>query len=113
MFGIPFVLGTLLFSAIAVMSVCGKITVTVDDGLGRLFAGVGPIGWARHFNWTEITAIEEDYAAYHCKNGSCPVVIALVGSTKLKIGAMLSEACRVFLVQELRRLLAMRGRGSD
>ena len=45
LFGIPFVLGTLLFGSIAIMSVCGKITLTVNGQTGKLFEGVGPIGW--------------------------------------------------------------------
>jgi len=57
LFGIPFILGTLLFGSIAVMSVCGKVTVTVDGDEGVIFAGAGPIGWRRRFNWRNVTSI--------------------------------------------------------
>jgi hypothetical protein len=57
LFGIPFVLGTLLFGSIAIMSVCGKILVAVDGDKGVVFTGVGPIGWRRKFDWRSVTAI--------------------------------------------------------
>jgi hypothetical protein len=107
LFGIPFVIGTLLFGSIAVMSVCGKITLTVDNNLGRLFAGVGPIGWTRQFDWASITRIEEDRLGYNY-SGSHGLVIALIGKTRLKFGSMLREPRRYFLLQGLRKLLASR-----
>ena len=57
LFGIPFILGTLLFGSIAVMSVCGKVVVNVDDENGVIFTGVGPIGWRRRFNWSNVSGI--------------------------------------------------------
>ena len=50
LFGIPFLLGTLLFGSVAMMSLCGKVTVKVDDDDGVIFTGVGPIGWRRRFS---------------------------------------------------------------
>lgn len=110
LFGIPFFLGTLLFGSIAVMSVCGKIVVSVDRDEGRVFAGVGPFGWTRQFDWASISGVEEDYLGYHY-SGSNGLAIALIGQTKLKLGSMLTEARRYYLLQGLRQLLARRTRG--
>jgi hypothetical protein len=103
LFGIPFVLGTLLFGGIAVMTVCGRIDVIVEDTAGRLFTGVGPFGWTRRFDWSEVTRIEEDVLGYQY-SGSNGQVISLVGKTRLKFGSMMSEARRYFLLQGLRVL---------
>ena len=110
LFGIPFVLGTLLFGSIAVMSVCGKLTVTInrnDDG--RVFSGVGPFGWTRRFNWALITAVEEEPVG-HQHPGSNGLAISLIGQSRLKFGSMLSEPRRYYVMQVLRKLLASRGR---
>lgn len=109
LFGIPFVLGTLLFGSIAVMSVCGRIVVSVDRNDGRVFAGVGPFGWKRRFDWLSIKAIEEDHLGYHY-SGSNGLTISLVGQSRLKFGSMLSEARRYYVLRSLRILLAMRGK---
>ncbi|MCA9284125.1 MAG: hypothetical protein KDA22_02835 [Phycisphaerales bacterium] len=108
LFGIPFVLGTLLFGSIAVMSVCGRIVVSIDHSDGRVFAGVGPIGWTRRFDWRSITSVEENSSGYHA-SGSTGLVIALVGQSRLKFGSMLSDPRRFYVLQGLRVLLAARG----
>ena len=43
LFGIPFVLGTLFFGSLAVMTVRGKVVIAVDRNAGRIFTGVGRI----------------------------------------------------------------------
>jgi len=106
LFGIPFVLGTLLFGSIAIMSVCGKTTVTVEGNAGRLFVGVGPIGWARRFDWYSINCVEEDHLGH-----SHEFLISLVGKTRMKLGWMLTEPRRSFLLQGLRKQLASRPTG--
>lgn len=109
LFGIPFVLGTLAFGSMAVMTVCGKTTVTVDNfsNASRIFTGVGPIGWTRRFEWASITRIEEDYPGYQ-SSGSSGMVIVLIGRTRLKFGSMLTDPRRYFLLQGLRKQLSRR-----
>lgn len=103
LFGIPFVIGTLLFGGLALMTVCGRIDVIVADTAGRLFTGVGPFGWTRRFEWSEVTRIEEDVLGYQ-HSGSNGHVISLVGKTRLRFGSMMSDARRYFLLQGLRVL---------
>jgi hypothetical protein len=107
LFGIPFVLGTLLFGSIAVMSVCGQIMVTIDGSDGRVFQGVGPVGWTRRFDWRLITAVEENRRSQQHSDGNVQV-IALVGQSRLKFGAMLTDARRFYFLQALRTQLASR-----
>ena len=57
LFGIPFVLGTLLFGSFALMTVCGKVVVKVQGGSGSVFTGVGPIGRTQRFDWNKVTSI--------------------------------------------------------
>lgn len=107
LFGIPFVLGTILFGSIAVMSVLGKVIVSVDRNAGTIFTGVGRIGWMRRFDWEEITRIEEDLLSYR-NSGSSGLVISMVGKSRTKFGSMLSDERRFFLLQGLRKLLFSR-----
>ncbi len=110
LFGIPFILGTLLFGSLAVMTVVGKVVVTVDRNVGRVFTGVGRIGWTQHFDWNAITRIEEDGLGYHHAGSTSGLVIALIGTTRIKFGSMLTDARRYFMLQALRKQLAMRPR---
>ncbi len=85
------------------MTVCGRIELIVAGSTGKLFAGVGPLGWTRRFNWSEVTKIDEDVLGYEY-SGSNGQVISLVGKTRLKFGSMMSEARRYYLLQGLRVL---------
>jgi hypothetical protein len=107
LFGIPFVLGTLVFGSLAVMTVCGKIVVSVDRDEGKLFMGVGSIGWTRRFAWSSVKRVEEQPLGYRYSGQNGPA-LALVGDTRLKFGSMLRDARRYFMLQALRRMLAER-----
>ncbi|PYJ00454.1 MAG: hypothetical protein DME25_20645, partial [Verrucomicrobia bacterium] len=107
-FGIPFVLGTLLFGSIAVMSVCGKVVVTVDGDDGAIFTGVGPIGWRRKFNWREVSAIRrtEKYG----NRGSVLQQITFEGQKRLNFAAGVKDERLDFLFRALRRKWRESGR---
>ena len=104
LFGIPFLLGTLLFGSFAVMSICGKLVIAVDGSEGRVFTGVGPLGWSRRFDWTTITAVDEVYSA-RSGNGNSGMQIALVGQSRLLFGSLLSDSRRYYILQVLRSKL--------
>jgi hypothetical protein len=108
LFGIPFVIGTVFIGSIALMSVCGRIVVSTDRDSGSVFAGVGPIGWTRRFDWAAITSVEEDWLGYHYAGSNHGLAISLVGQSRIKFGSMLSDARRYYLMQGLRTLLARR-----
>ena len=107
LFGIPFLLGTFLFGAIAIMAVCGKIVVSSTRNQGRIFTGVGPLGWTRKFDWGSVNAVEEN-ETLNSSSRRTGHTIALVGQTRLKFGSMLSDEKRFYIVQTLRQLLASR-----
>jgi hypothetical protein len=107
LFGLPFVGGTVLFGSIALMTVCGKVTVTVTDDDGLIFAGVGPFGWRRRFRWSGVRRIVED--VYSTRNaGSTGKIIRLEGETSISFASMVSEPRRYFMLHVLKRMRAGR-----
>jgi len=57
LFGLPFVLGTIIFGSITLMAVCGKVVVRVQGDRGEAFTGVWRFGWRRRFDWDKVTAV--------------------------------------------------------
>jgi hypothetical protein len=105
LFGIPFVLGMLLFSWFAVMTVCGKALLRVRDDQAMTFVGVGSIGWRRRFEWSQITRVGEAVASVN-DSGQPSKVIRLEGAGKLiQFGWGVNDERRAFLVRLLRRML--------
>jgi hypothetical protein len=101
LFGIPFVLGTILFGSIAVMSVCGKVAVRATGDKGIIFMGVGPIGWRRRFNWRKITAIRKTDRVG--SRGSTFEQITFEGEKRLNFAAGIKTERLDFMLAVLRK----------
>jgi hypothetical protein len=110
MAGYVFVLVLLLAGiglwALALMMIFGRVTVEVRDGRGKVFTGVGPLGFIRRFNLQDVGSVEEEIL-WHTDSGSAARII-LEGKHPVKFGKWLSEKRRRFLLFVLRRMLAGR-----
>lgn len=103
LFGIPFVVGTLVLGSLVLMSICGQVVVSKEGDGGCVFVGVDSIGWTQRFDWASISRVEEDRGYHHNSR-----VVALIGQSRLKFGSLLSDTKRYYLLQGLRKLLGSR-----
>ena len=62
LFGIPFLIGTIVLVFILLFCLFGKWTIRLDRGNGTVFVGVGILGWKRKFtyNLSSTVRIAED-----------------------------------------------------
>jgi hypothetical protein len=102
LFGIPFLLGTLLFGSIAAMTVCGKMLVRVEGNRGTFFTGVGPLGFRKRFKWDEVTAVRRTWKAG--SEGNVVNQITLDGRQPINVGVGLSEKRLSFMLSALRQV---------
>jgi hypothetical protein len=98
-FGIPFILGSLMFWAIALMHVAGRVEVRIRGRDASVFTGVGPIGRTQRFHLGEFTSIREG------RGGRGQASIVLEGARRVTFGQFLTPARRFFLAQSLRALM--------
>lgn len=107
LFGIPFLLGSILFWSLALMAVCGKVEVRLRDRRGVIFVGVGSLGWKRPVDLAEVQTITEEHSMmnYPGRQGQG---IVLEGNTRVRFGTNLNEARRHFMLNALRALKARR-----
>jgi hypothetical protein len=101
LFGIPFLLGTLLFGSIALMAVCGKIVVRVREERGEVFTGVWRFGWRRRFDPEGIRRVYENEKPG--RRGSSSEIV-LEGDERITLGSGLNENRRYFMLQVLRSI---------
>ncbi len=110
LFGIPFLLGTLLFGSIALLSVAGRMVIRSDEmdhDAGSIFLGVGPIGWTTRFRWSDVLRVEEGYASGN--NGNHSKQLTLVRDRgDIHFGSMLSEQRRRYVLHALQQLISNR-----
>ena len=102
LFGIPFLLGTLLFGSIAVMSVCGKVCVKVQGNNGVVFTGVGPIGWRQRFEWNGVTTFR--IADRVGSRGATSNQITMEGRKRLDFGSGIRADRLDFMIGALRHM---------
>lgn len=102
LFGLPFVLGSVIFWSFALMAVAGKVEVSIGK-TSSIFVGVGNLGWRRPLQWREVKVIREVATATNYP-GSSRSAILLEGRESLKIGSGLNDTRRVFVMNALKYL---------
>jgi len=90
LFGIPFIIGSVIFWSIALMTIWGKVELTLDNRGGKIFTGIGKIGMNKIFLWSEISRIEEKQANIRYP-GSLGNRITLEGKKRISFGNGLKE----------------------
>lgn len=78
LFGLPFLIGTIILGSVVLMSLFGKVEVTLGQK-SKVFLGVGPIGWSRYFDWHSIKTIREELSNFR-RNGRAQMGIVLEGN---------------------------------
>ena len=101
LFGIPFLLGSVLFWAIAAMTIDGKVILTATGDDVTIFTGVWGFGWRQHTTISPDSRIDTNLAniPYPGRNGSA---ITIEGPKSIRFGSGLSFTRQMFLIQVLR-----------
>ncbi len=60
LFGLPFLIGSIVLISVTLMSLFGRTHVSSDNGNALVFIGIGPIGWYRRFDWQNINRVTEN-----------------------------------------------------
>jgi len=105
LFGIPFVLGTLLFGSIALLSVIGRTVIKSDEmdhDAGSIFTGIGPLGTTKRFRWSEVRLVDETLSSG--KNRSKRITLYR-DNGDIHFGGMFSDKRRKYVIRALRQLV--------
>lgn len=109
LFGLPFLFGTIVLVSISLMMVAGKMELHIDGDEGRIFTGVGPIGWTRRFSLSETTGVElrdGRRSTHHHRNQSgTGKEIVLLGKEELRFGGSLSGEVQQWMTLCLKKAL--------
>ena len=69
-FGIPFLIGTVVLLSACLFMLFGKRVLTLSHGRGTYFTGVGFIGRTKRFAYGYRTKVEEIESVHHGRNGT-------------------------------------------
>jgi hypothetical protein len=57
LFGIPFLIGSIVLVSIILFLAFGRWEMVLDRGTGKVFAGLGKVGWTRRFTYSKATTV--------------------------------------------------------
>jgi hypothetical protein len=107
LFGIPFLIGSVVLVCLTLMTVFGKTVVRGSGDQGSLFIGFGSFGWTRKFHWNEITSVQLKLTKWQ-QNGRNLPLIELGGTKPIRFGSQLAEKRRDFMLAVLRQRVSNR-----
>lgn len=102
LFGIPFLLGSIVFWGYALMTIGGKVEVSIGR-CSSVFVGIGKMGRTRKFVWSEVRSIREDRTDSSYPGGHEGALL-LEGRERLKFGSGLNDNRRYFVLNVLKYL---------
>ena len=103
LFGIPFILGALLFWALTLMSIWGKVELTLNNTGGKVFTGIGTIGIRKEFNWDDVASIKElSYSINY--PGSQTGKIVIEGKKRISFGSGLNQSRTYYILRSLQKI---------
>ncbi len=104
LFGIPFLLGTIVVGGLTLMMLFGKVSVTVKNDEGEVFTGIGSLGIIKKFIWSEVKNITQSINLNYNNRNNQQRLIILEGKNKIMFGSFLSNDNRVFMIKALRKI---------
>lgn len=105
LFGIPFILGSIIFWSFALMAIWGKVELGLDREGGKIFTGLGKIGISRKFTWGEVSTISENQSGFHYP-GSRGGKLCLEGKKRISFGMGVKESRRYYLYRTMQSILS-------
>lgn len=110
--GIPFLLGSILLWLVTLMTIWGKVEISITENGGTIFTGIGKCGIKKHFSWQEISRITErpTMMNYPGKNGNA---IQLVGKNSISFGTGLIEYRKYYIMRAMQIIANRMKRGTD
>ncbi|MFK5983593.1 MAG: hypothetical protein QM499_11810 [Flavobacteriaceae bacterium] len=101
LFGIPFLIGSIIFWSLTLMAIWGKVELTLDNQGGKIFTGIGNIGLNKTFLWSDISNLKEKQVNFRYP-GSQGSSLVFGGKKRISFGSGLKEARRYYLIKAIK-----------
>ncbi len=107
LFGIPFIMGTVLMGSHALMTLCGKVEVAVENGRATVFTGIGSLGSRQRFLWDGVGSLRTTLKP--SRKGGTSEQITLEGTTRVDFGSRLNAERLHFVLSALKQMRREQG----
>lgn len=92
------------FCRATLMAIFGKLALTLDRQGGKIFIGIGKIGFTQRFMWNEISSIDEQIVYTGASDNLITKEIAIKGKKAITFGSGLSDDRRYYILHALKKI---------
>ena len=107
LFGIPFLIGSLILVSACLFMLFGRRTLTLSAGKGRYFAGVGPFGRTCSFSYNRETQVSSNVTLSRRRGGTAATHSLLLtnaaSADSVRVCSGFSEDASIYAAAILRR----------
>jgi len=101
----PFIAVGLFVLSMCLTSLFGCTEAKVENTRGTLFTGVGPVGWKRKFDASQVRDVRIYEGRSNNGNNTYSILIETREGKQLKVGSLLTNERRQFVLGALKRTL--------
>lgn len=105
LFGLPFLLGTVVLLSAITFLLAGKWQITLKRGAGTVFVGVGKIGWTRTFAYNRDTLVALRMTNVNVNGVSQKGVLIRNQAADFIFGTMLKEEAKQFIAAAIMKVV--------
>lgn len=101
----PFICVGLFVAGACLSSLFGRTEVRIESSRGAIFAGFGSIGWRRQFDASLVRSVQISQTRNNQGRDTYAIQIEMRDGKQMKLGSMLTNERRQFVLGALRRTL--------
>ena len=102
LFGIPFLIGTVILLAVIAYLGFGKCEVTLENSEGKIFTGVGSLGWKRQFRYGTDTIVALKLTNMSVNNVKQTGIAITNPEKEIVFGTLLTKPAKLYLAAAIR-----------
>ncbi len=104
LFGIPFLIGSIVLVSVCLFMLFGKVVIKLDHGEGSVFMGAGRLGWTRRFTYSRGSMATLKMTNVRVNNVSQEgICINTDGQGNFVFGTMLEQQSKEYIAAYLTR----------
>ena len=105
LFGIPFLLGTVVLVTISLFGLFGKWVIRLNRGKGTVFLGVGMLGWKRSFAYNRNSIVTMQDSNICVNDRRLTSIIVKTDNASTSFGSTIRDDAKEFIAAVLMREL--------
>jgi hypothetical protein len=106
LFGLPFLIGTIILVSAIVFLVFGKWVITLNQGDGIVFVGLGGIGWTRRFAYNQSSLVCLQASSVIVNDAPQRGILVRTGDEDFLFGALIKQEAKQFIAAVILKHIA-------